>query len=47
MWYVRGTWHGLVAWWGRYTDRAVAEELAKRVDGTVYSEEEVEAMRNN
>lgn len=41
MWYVRGTYCGLVAWWGAYSDKKTAEIVAERVNGEVLSHEQV------
>ena len=35
LWIVKGEWNGFPAIWGAYTDKETAEEVARRVDGTV------------
>ena len=41
MWYVKGLWHGLTGWWGAFVNKEDAEELAGRINGTVYHESEL------
>lgn len=45
MWYVKGTFNGLVAWWGAYPDKDTANEVAEQVCGKVYHESELEKLR--
>lgn len=45
MWYVRGEWHGMPnCWWGAYKDKETADELAKKVNGTVFRGEKEQTI---
>ena len=42
MWYVKASWNGIPnCWWGAYKHKEIADEVARRVNGTVYHESEL------
>ena len=48
MWYVKAEWNRIPnCWWGAYKDKKTADELARRVNGTVYHESEIKKGRFN
>lgn len=38
MWYVKAEWHGIPnCWWGAYKDKGTADDVAKKVNGSVFT----------
>ena len=46
MWYVMAVWHETNCFWGAYKDKETADEVAKRVNGSVLHQSDLERMRN-
>lgn len=42
LWYVKGKYNGVDAWWGAFAEKADAEKLARKIGGEVCDRDELQ-----